>query len=293
MKKYFSVMMCSTLLILTACGNNNKSMYTVDKSATTNTESTPKPSRGYGIMQAQVAEDADSDKDLPKKTIIMVNGQPIASLVGEYENEYGFSSNTEDTDINDGDAKLNINIGGSISASLNSNTTSNEDEELDITVEYSEEGLEELASALESLLVASELSKTEEKFVNICEDKGLKTFALNFKALAGLFGGNGEVQGDFDPTIYGVMIYAGDEVITQTENGEEPIYNILYTEADTKENLSKIIDQLEDPSELEDNQEYILEVNEDNLWIIYATYEKNNKEQLNIINKIIKEMKEQ
>ena len=80
-------------LSIIGCGNENKSMYEVQKTPEVVEN---KPIIGYGEVEATIAEGADKDKNLGKKQLIMINGQPIAALIDEYTNESGYTVNAKE-----------------------------------------------------------------------------------------------------------------------------------------------------------------------------------------------------
>ena len=88
-----------SLTMLTACGNKNKTMYDVKEEPVV--QATPKATKGYGYVEASVASNADSDKSLGKKRIVTINGRPIAEIIGDYENEYGYNIKEDGYIIND------------------------------------------------------------------------------------------------------------------------------------------------------------------------------------------------
>lgn len=97
--KYILTITILGLTMLTACGNKNKTMYDVKEEPVV--QATPKATKGYGYVEASVASNADSDKSLGKKRIVTINGRPIAEIIGDYENEYGYNIKEDGYLIND------------------------------------------------------------------------------------------------------------------------------------------------------------------------------------------------
>ena len=95
------IAIASIILIfsLTACGNENKSMYEVKEQPKVETKK--QVAVGYGEIEATISDGADKDKNLAKKQLVMINGQPIAALVDEYTNESGYKVNAKDDTVVD------------------------------------------------------------------------------------------------------------------------------------------------------------------------------------------------
>ena len=86
--KFIIILVLSVALI--GCGNENKEMYKVDKVEVEQIET--KPVQGHDYIDVYEADGADKDKLLGKKQLVMIDGQPIATLIDDYENAYGYTN---------------------------------------------------------------------------------------------------------------------------------------------------------------------------------------------------------
>ena len=109
MYKKLSITTMSIILALSiiGCGNDNSSMYMVEKVP----EVVEKPMQiGVGEVQAGISDGADTDKNLGKKQLLIVNGQPIAALVSDYTNENGYTTIVSKPDSTETGAVDNSNL---------------------------------------------------------------------------------------------------------------------------------------------------------------------------------------
>jgi hypothetical protein len=72
-----------TIGVITGCKDENASMYVVTETPQV-VESKPTVQDEFEYIEAQVADDANTDVSLGKKRIVEINGQPIAKVVSEY-----------------------------------------------------------------------------------------------------------------------------------------------------------------------------------------------------------------
>lgn len=109
-KVYIALINLILAIGIVGCGDENKSMYEIKEVPKVVEQSVQV---GVGQVQAGVSNTADTDKNLGKKQLIMVNGQPIAALVDEYTNENGYtasgmSGNTDEEQEINGIALLEL-----------------------------------------------------------------------------------------------------------------------------------------------------------------------------------------
>lgn len=184
--------LCKTLtiglvaVVLTGCGNNNKEMYEVKKDDKPR-EAVGLPVEGFGRVEAQEKAGADSDASLGKKHIIMVNGQPIAELIGDYENEYGFSTKDQETIAVDGSSNT---IGENNSNKANDNENNNDKpvDSNEANEDQTKPSRDKSAASIMKFIIkggseTSDLETPEASFVKITEDNGYKTATVDIKQL--------------------------------------------------------------------------------------------------------------
>ena len=92
-KVIYTVSMTIALLSLTGCKDENAQMYKVDKAEVNEVVEEVYVEHSY--IEVTEAENADTDKNLGRKKLVIIDGQPIATLVDGYENNYGYTSNED------------------------------------------------------------------------------------------------------------------------------------------------------------------------------------------------------
>lgn len=76
-RKTLIICYVAILMSLTGCGNNSSAMYEVKQQPVVKVD---EPKQGYGDIQAQVDPNADKDKELGTKHVVIIDGIPYAQL---------------------------------------------------------------------------------------------------------------------------------------------------------------------------------------------------------------------
>lgn len=124
-----SIISAIAVMSLTGCGDKNASMYVVDKQPEVVEEKPEKKDSNYAYITAKISEGADKDKNLGKKCIVEIQGQPIAVLLDDYENEFGYKKESEVTEIStemtSETSNEDTNRNSKVKNKTNNNTTEN------------------------------------------------------------------------------------------------------------------------------------------------------------------------
>lgn len=80
MEKKCVILLIACMFTLTGCSDKNASMYEVKKTPVKQEEKIPE---GYGTVEAQIAEGANTDIELGTKHVVVVDGIPYAELDGQ------------------------------------------------------------------------------------------------------------------------------------------------------------------------------------------------------------------
>lgn len=168
------ILLCASCL--TGCSSKNESMYVIDKKPEVVEQ---KPQRGYGNVEAQVASDADTDKELGTKHVVIVNGIPFAELDGSEHPGENDKINVQ----HDGNSDID-NIRNAAD-SLKSDDTQEENTEIDIDTaetEVTEETTEsDYSNVINKFLETAKVNELETDCSNRDDlDKLAKKYGIYF-----------------------------------------------------------------------------------------------------------------
>lgn len=284
------------MLFLTACSDTNASMYEVKQEPqVTNEESTV--NKGVATIEALVADNANSDKALGTKHVVIIDGVPYAELDGtEHAGEKDTYKAGNDVEKSKTQEENKKNIDDAINNIFNTgeNTDSKEQE--------TEEKLEEASEEI--------VSNVLERFLNTSESHGMivdyTTDIDRIRDISNKYGvyidkkDNGKEIGiaydvenvlvidivTYDNITDVELAFALNNRYTYSINGMELI------EADTEHSIVEI-----HPNKTSDENTSVMEfhvfenLDKEEYYIIGATYIKNNSEAYEMINNIINEIK--